>query len=71
VIPNLEPATVPICDGTLDPCILEGTCQLATTKTLETLQLCESAASCTPAPATLYVYNESIFFNLNVRPSSQ
>jgi len=71
VIPNLEPATVPICDGTLNPCILEGTCQLATTKTLETLQLCESAASCTPAPATLYVYNESIFFNVIVRPSSQ
>jgi len=70
VIPNLEPATLPICDGVLNPCILEGTCQSSTTKTLETLQLCDSAVNCTATSATLYDFNETVFFDVFLPSSS-
>ena len=63
-IPNLNPATLPICPANFNPCILTGTCTQSTTK-LGTLSLCDSADSsaCTPPPTNdTYAYNENVYF---------
>lgn len=46
LIPSLEPATLPICNNTLNPCLLDATCSLSTEKP-GSLELCESATDCT------------------------
>jgi hypothetical protein len=45
-IPNLQPAVMPICPHTFNPCVLTGDCTLSTQKSGQ-LQLCENATSCT------------------------
>ena len=47
VIPDLNPAVMPICPLQVNQCLLTGECTLSTRKA-GSLQLCESATSCTP-----------------------
>jgi len=67
VVPNLQPATVPICAQPLNPCALTGQCQVSTSK-LGALSLCTSAnGSCTPPPANnSYAYNENVYFQSSI-----
>ena len=62
-IPNLNPATMPLCPGTPDTCILTGTCTLSPSK-LGTLTLCENAASCTASQpgGSTYSLNSTVYF---------
>lgn len=63
-IPNLNPATLPICPSNFNPCILSGNCPLGTTKDGE-LSLCDSADSATcasPPNNETYNYNENVYF---------
>jgi hypothetical protein len=64
-IPNLNPATVPICPASLNPCVLSGACSLSTTK-VGVLSLCEDAASCTAPVDTTYSYNSNVYFALSI-----
>ena len=71
-IPNLEPATLPLCPTNFTPCVLTGQCNLSTSKE-GVLTLCDSAvsASCTP-PATnnTYAYNENVYFQSSISSQS-
>lgn len=49
LIPNLLPATAPLCNSTLNDCLLEGSCSLPTEQEGQ-LQLCESPTSCAAPP---------------------
>lgn len=60
-IPELNPATLPICDNTLNPCLVEGTCTLSTEKT-GALSLCESSTSCTLPPNSPYSVDSNVYF---------
>ncbi len=71
-LPNLNPATLPICPASFNPCILTGTCTQSTTK-LGTLSLCDSADSsvCTPPPTNdTYAYNENVYFETVLQTTS-
>ncbi|MGI9186171.1 MAG: hypothetical protein ACR2J9_01395, partial [Gaiellales bacterium] len=63
-IPNLQPATMPLCPSNFNPCMLTGQCSLSTSKT-GTLSLCTSAdgSACTPPPTNnTYSYNQNVYF---------
>ncbi len=45
LLPELEPATMPICNNELNACLLDDTCSLSTEST-GVLQLCESGMDC-------------------------
>ena len=45
VIPELEPANLPLCDNTVNPCLIDGACSYSGDQ-YGTIQLCESATSC-------------------------
>lgn len=62
-IPNLNPATLPLCPGTLDPCVLTGTCTPSPSR-MGTLTLCEGAASCTASQTGggAVVPNSTVYF---------
>lgn len=67
-IPNLNPATLPICPANLNPCILTGQCSLSTTK-VGTLALCTGADSCAPPHSSgAYSYNENVYFQTSISP---
>ena len=64
ITPNLNPATLPLCPTALNPCVLEGTCSVSTSKE-GALSLCGSAdaAVCEPPPTyTTYAYNVNVYF---------
>ena len=66
--PNLEPATLPICPQNFNPCVLDGTCTLSTSK-IGVLSLCDSASSATctpPATNSTYSYNENVYFQSSI-----
>ena len=63
-IPNLNPATLPLCPSTFNPCVLTGQCSLSSTKT-GTLSLCDSAdgsACAVPPVSNTYSFNENVYF---------
>ncbi len=61
-LPELNPATLPICNNTINGCIVDGTCSLSTEK-LGNLTLCESSTSCLPPPNNNgYGYNENNYY---------
>lgn len=71
-IPNLNPATIPLCPSSFNSCMLTGQCSLSTTKTGE-LSLCDSAdaSTCTPPPTNnTYSYNENIYFQTAIQNAS-
>lgn len=70
VIPELEPATLPLCDSTISPCLIAGSCSLSTSKE-GSIQLCDSPEPCqTPSKTTGTGYADSIYFTsiLNSKP---
>ena len=71
-IPNLNPATIPLCPANFNPCLLTGQCSLSTTKT-GALSLCDGAdgSTCTPPPTNnTYSYNENIYFQTAIQNAS-
>ena len=63
-IPNLFPATLPLCPANFNPCLLTGTCTL-TSSTTGSLTLCDSAdgSACAAPPSNnTYSYNENVYF---------
>ncbi|MCX6392026.1 MAG: hypothetical protein NTX95_05995 [Actinobacteria bacterium] len=69
IIPNLNPATLPLCPSNFNPCVLEGTCTLTSSKT-GSLTLCDSAdgSSCTAPPVNnTYSYNENVYFQTAIQ----
>lgn len=71
-IPNLNPATIPLCPSNFNPCMLTGQCSLSTTKT-GTLSLCDSAdgsACATPSSNNTYSYNENVYFQTAIQNAS-
>jgi hypothetical protein len=71
IYPNLQAATIPICDGNTS-CLFKNTCTSSTSQT-GTLSLCESGSSCSqPAYSTSpnqsagYTYNSQIYFQVTV-----
>gem|GEM_PF-2549101 len=65
-IPTLEAATLPICNDTLNPCILEDTCSLSATK-LGQISLCEDPSNCTAPPSnTTYSINSNVYFQAEI-----
>ena len=63
-IPNLNPATLPLCPPSFNPCVLTGQCSLSSTKT-GTLSLCDStdgSACAAPPSSNTYSYNENVYF---------
>ena len=71
-IPNLNPATLPLCPSSFNPCVLDGTCSLSTSKSAQ-LSLCDSAdsATCTPPPPNnTYAYNENVYFQTAIQSKS-
>lgn len=66
-IPNLNPATLPLCPSNFNPCILEGNCPLSSDKEGD-LSLCDSAtATCSSPPNNQsYSYNENIYFQTDL-----
>ena len=72
IIPNLNPATLPLCPSNYNPCVLEGTCALTSSKT-GSLTLCDSAdgSSCTVPPANnTYSYNANVYFQTILKSST-
>ncbi len=58
-IPQLEPATLSICNNTLNNCLVDDSCSLSTEK-LGSLTLCGSSGSCVSPPnSNSYGYNEN------------
>ena len=70
-IPNLNPATLPLCPANFNPCVLTGQCTLSSAK-LGTLSLCDSAdGSCTPPPVNnTYSYNVNVYFQSSIANST-
>lgn len=61
-IPNLNPATLPLCPENFNPCLLTGQCTLSSDQAAA-LTLCESA-ECTAPPANKnYTFNEDLYFH--------
>ena len=71
LIPELEPATLPLCPSTINPCLLDATCALST-KSEGQLQLCDSATSCSqpsaPSGSGATAYFDTSYF---ARPKPQ
>lgn len=70
MIPDLLPATIQLCNNTLNDCLLEGSCSLST-KQEGQLQLCESPTSCAalpPSPGT--GSGSSIYFQSAIRDAA-
>ncbi len=66
-IPNLNPATLPVCPQNFNPCVLTGQCNLSSDQA-QALTLCESA-ECTAQPAQKsYTYDEDIYFQEETGP---
>lgn len=66
-IPNLNPATLPLCPSNFNPCLLSDTCPLSPDKEGD-LELCESSTSCiSPSLPNnqSYDYNENVYFQTN------
>jgi hypothetical protein len=63
IIPNLEPATLPICENTINPCELTGQCSLTSGK-LGELSLCSDPSACTPPSGTGYSLNSNVYFKV-------
>ena len=66
IIPNLNPATLPLCPTTITPCLLTNTCS-ATTSKVGSLSLCDSAdaATCDPPPtSSTYSFNDIVYFQV-------
>ena len=64
-IPNLDPATLPICPGNINPCVQNGMCPLGSKS--ESISLCESTqgSSCTQPPSSnQYSLNSNIYFQV-------
>lgn len=58
ILPNLEPATLPICNNTINSCLISNTCSLSSEPYGE-LKLCESSLSCvTPPNSAFNPYNQ-------------
>lgn len=65
-IPNLNPATIPICGNRINECLIEGTCTFDTSEDGE-LSLCTSPTITTCAsPPSTYSYNENIYFQTSI-----
>ena len=59
IIPNLNPATIQICNNTLNNCLVDDSCSLSSEQ-LGSLTLCESSSSCVSPPnSNSYGYNEN------------
>jgi len=62
MIPDLLPATIPLCNNTINDCLLSDTCSLSTQQEGQ-LQLCESPTSCAaPPPSPGTGISDSIYF---------
>jgi hypothetical protein len=69
-IPNLNPATIPICASNLNPCLLTGQCGQSTATKYGAIPLCTSG-TCVPPPARpSKSYNDNIYFQAPVRPGT-
>jgi len=67
IIPQLMPATLPVCENTINPCVLAGTCTLTSGK-LGELSLCSDSETCTPPPTnSTYSYNENVYFQTAIK----
>ncbi len=67
MIPELNPATLPICSSTVNECLLSGSCPPSTPQKSQ-LQLCESATSCSaPPPSRGTGAQASVYFETVVR----
>jgi hypothetical protein len=65
-IPNLQPATLPLCPSNFNPCMLTGQCSLSSNKT-GNFRLCDSSNLCTTPPNnSSYSYNENVYFSTNI-----
>ncbi|MFM7552853.1 MAG: hypothetical protein ACKO7Q_08445 [Actinomycetota bacterium] len=70
MIPDLNPATRPLCNNTLNDCLLEGTCVLSTQQEGQ-LRLCESPTSCSALPpSTVTDSGSSIYFQTAIRDAT-
>lgn len=68
LLPELEPATIPICSNTINKCLLDDTCSISTEKQ-GAIELCESSASCESPQLNQpnskgYSLNESVYFQV-------
>ena len=64
LLPSLNPATLPVCNNTLNACLLSGTCSLSNSKE-GALSLCAGSATCNNSPATNtggYSLNQNVYF---------
>ncbi len=60
-LPELQPATLPICNSTFQPCLLTGTCNL--TPSIAPIRLCDSPTSCElPPPSSTSGYTDTTYF---------
>lgn len=59
-VPELEPASLPICNPSLPPCMLSGTCSLSTVSN-HGITLCSTPAGCS-ASTTSPGYTDTIYF---------
>ncbi|MFM7693163.1 MAG: hypothetical protein ACKO7U_02475 [Actinomycetota bacterium] len=70
MIPDLNPATRPLCNNTLNDCLLEGTCVLSTQQEGQ-LRLCESPTSCSALPPSPgWGVSDSIYFQTAIRDAT-
>jgi hypothetical protein len=58
---DVQPATLPICSSTINPCLISGTCNL--TPSIAPISLCDSPTSCAlSAPSTTSGYADTTYF---------
>jgi hypothetical protein len=73
--PTLTPATLPICDSTINPCVTLGQCTVPSVKlgglSLRGISGCLFGLSdCTPAEmASQFAYNEDVYFQASINRS--
>jgi len=66
-VPQLLPATLPVCVTPLNPCLASGSCP---TTPLSSIKLCESPTSCAmPSAPSTFDYNDTIYFQRAVPPA--
>jgi hypothetical protein len=67
IIPQLLPATVPVCADPISECLLAGSCTPAT-KISTQLSLCPGSSGTCSSPSTInpYAYNQNVYFQTSI-----
>lgn len=66
LIPQLDPAILPVCSNTINDCLVSNSCALST-ESEGTLILCESEQCASQPNADHYGYNENVYFEAITR----